>query len=82
MVLIKVSSPLNLIRKILCIVCVVLFVGGVLLFGGFFCVTSVFQWRILFVLPIIAITYPLMNIIMIFMRRFAHGRKKLVPQEE
>ena len=82
MVLIKVSSPLNLIRKILCIVCVVLFVGGVLLFGGFFSVTSVFQWRMLFVLPIIAITYPLMNIIMIFMRRFAHGRKKLVPQEE
>ena len=82
MVLVKVSSPLNLIRKSLCIVCVVLFVGGVLLLGDFFSVTSVFQWRMLFVLPIIAVTYPLMNIIMVFMGRFAKDHKKPVAQEE
>ena len=35
-ILIKVSSPLNMKRKILCIVCGVVLVGGVLFFGDFF----------------------------------------------
>ena len=82
MVLVKVSSPLNLIRKILCIVCVVIFVAGVLLFGGFFSVTSVFQWRMIFILPVIAITYPMMNGLMAFMRRFARGNKLRLAQGE
>lgn len=82
MVLVKVSSPLNLIRKILCIVCVVIFVAGVLLFGGFFSVTSVFQWRMIFILPVIAITYPMMNGLMAFMRRFARGHKLRLAQGE
>lgn len=82
MVLVKVSSPLNLIRKILCIVCVVLFVCGILFFGGFFSVTGVFQWRMIFVIPVIAITYPMMNGFMFIMRRIARGHKRFQAQGE
>ena len=83
-ILIKVSSPLNMKRKILCIVCGVVLVGGVLFFGDFFSVTTIFQWRMIFVIPVVAITYPMMNGFMEMMRRLTsirHKRKKTVVEE-
>lgn len=80
MVLVEVSSPLNLKRKILCIAMIVLFCGGVLFFGGFFSVTSVFQWRMLFVVPVMVITYPLMNYLMMFMKWCTLRRRKIAAE--
>ena len=80
MVLMKVCSPLNLKRKILCIAMIVLFCGGVLFLGGFFSVTSVFQWRMLFVVPVIAITYPLMNYLMMFMKWCMLRRRRIAAE--
>ncbi|MBB5263209.1 cation-transporting ATPase E [Catenibacillus scindens] len=83
-ILIKVSSPLNMKRKILCIVCGVVLVGGVLFFGDFFSVTTIFQWRMIFVIPVVAITYPMMNGFMTMMRRLTsirHKKKKTVMEE-
>ena len=75
-VLIKVSSPLNLKRKILCIVCGVVLVGGVLFFGDFFSVTTIFQWRMLFAVPVIAVAYPMMNAFMALIRMIARRHDK------
>ena len=61
LLLIKVSSPLNTRRKILCGCMVTFFICGILFFGWFFNVTNVFQWRMLFIVPILFWTYPLMN---------------------
>ena len=80
MVLVEVSSPLNLKRKILCVAMIVLFCGGVLFFGGFFSVTSVFQWRMLFVVPVMVITYPLMNYLMMFMKWCTLRRRKIAAE--
>ncbi|HIQ98887.1 MAG TPA: HAD-IC family P-type ATPase [Candidatus Scybalocola faecavium] len=84
-VLIKVSSPLNLMRKILCIVCGVILVGGILFFGGFFSVTTIFQWRMLFVIPVILVAYPMMNGFMTLVRmitRWHDKNKKLAFEGE
>lgn len=80
MVLMQVCSPLNLKRKILCIAMIVLFCGGVLFFGGFFSVSSVFQWRMLFVVPVMAITYPLMNYLMMFMKWCMLRRRRIAAE--
>ncbi len=68
LLLIKVSSPLNSKRKVLCGVMVTFFTCCILFFGWFFNVTTVFQWRMLFIVPILFVTYPLMNYAMAFAR--------------
>ncbi len=75
-VLIKVSSPLNLMRKVLCIVCGVILVGGILFYGGFFSVATIFQWRMLFVIPVILVAYPTMNGFMTLVRRITRWHDK------
>jgi len=66
MLLVKVSSPLNLRRKLLCGAMVAFFISGILFFGWFFSVTTIFQWRMIFVVPILFVTYPLMTYAMAF----------------
>lgn len=68
LVLVKVSSPLNGKRKLLCGVCIGLFSAGVLFFGGLFDVTTIFQWRMLFLVPVLVLTYPLMHALMMLMK--------------
>ena len=78
LVLVKVSSPLNRQRKGLCITCCVIFAFFILCFDDLFSVTNLFQWRMIFLIPIILLTYPLMNFFMRIMRKLTrkHGKKK------
>lgn len=61
LVLISVCMPLNNKRKVLCCLCVGLFIGSVLLLPGFFSITPVFAWRSIFIVPILALTILLMS---------------------
>lgn len=64
LVLLKVSSPLNLKRKILCGICIAVFLGGALIMPWWFSPGNLFQWRMIFLIPFLAWTYPLMNFLM------------------
>lgn len=57
MVLMKVSSPLNKIRSILCNTMTIAFVVCVIFLPDLFSINSVFSWRMIFIVPIIILTY-------------------------
>lgn len=57
MVLIKVSSPMNKIRSILCNAMTIAFVVCVIFLPDLFSISSVFSWRMIFIVPIIILTY-------------------------
>ena len=69
-VLVYVCSPLNKKRKLLCIICVALFVLALLIAPGLFSITSLFRWRLIFVIPIIWLIIIVMKLLVILMRRF------------
>lgn len=69
-VLVYVCSPLNKKRKLLCIICVALFVLALLIAPGLFSITSLFMWRLIFVIPIIWLIIIVMKLLVILMRRF------------
>lgn len=61
MVLIMVSSPMNRLRSILCNVMIALYVANVILIPDFFSINSFFTWRMIFLVPIIVVTYLCMK---------------------
>ncbi len=61
LVLISVCRPMNRKREALCIVCIVLFVGAILLFPGFLSIHSIFVWRTIFIVPLCLLTLIIMN---------------------
>ncbi len=69
-VLVYVCMPLNKKRKLLCIICVALFVLALLIAPGLFSITSLFMWRLIFVIPIIWLIIIVMKLLVILMRRF------------
>jgi len=69
MVLINVSSPLNKQRKILCNLMIIIFLAGVLLLPGFFSIESIFTWRMMFVVPLLGLVYPIMIYLTILMKK-------------
>lgn len=71
LVLFQVSSPLNRRRKWLCYAMVVLFVLAIIVLPGFFSVSTIFQWRMIFVIPLLVL-------VIIVMTYLAKGMQKLV----
>ena len=69
-VLFYVCMPLNKKRKLLCIICVALFVLALLIAPGLFSITSLFRWRLIFVIPIIWLIIIVMKLLVVLMRRF------------
>jgi len=69
MVLVNVSSPLNKQRKILCNLMIIIFLAGVLLLPGFFSIESIFTWRMMFVVPLLGLVYPIMIYLTILMKK-------------
>jgi len=69
MVLINVSSPLNKQRKILCNLMIIIFLAGVLLLPGFFGIETIFMWRLIFVIPLLGLIYPMMMYLTLFMKK-------------
>ena len=69
-VLVYVCMPLNKKRKLLCIICVALFVLALLIVPGLFSITSLFRWRLIFVIPIIWLIIIVMKLLVVLMRRF------------
>lgn len=61
LVLISVCRPMNRKREALCIICIVLFVGAILLFPGFLSIHSIFVWRTIFIVPLCLLTLIIMN---------------------
>lgn len=61
LVLVGVCCPMNKRRKALCILCISLFIAGILLMPGFFGIHSVFVWRSIFFVPIFALTVVIMK---------------------
>ena len=57
MVLMRVCTPMNKIRGILCNAMVFIFVACVILLPELFSINSVFSWRMIFIVPIIILTY-------------------------
>ena len=69
-VLVYVCMPLNKKRKLLCIICVALFVLALIIAPGLFSITSLFRWRLIFVIPIIWLIIIVMKLLVVLMRRF------------
>lgn len=61
MVVWEVCRPMNSRRRILCIAVGVIFVAAILAFPGFFSVTNVFNWRLIFAIPLMVLTSFLMG---------------------
>ncbi len=74
MVLIMVSSPMNRLRSILCNVMIVLYIANVILIPDFFLINSFFTWRMIFLVPIIVITYICMKYLSKLLQTLLRGR--------
>lgn len=61
LVLINVCMPMNKKRKVLCSMCVGLFIAAVLLIPGFFSIQPIFTWRSIFIVPILGLTILIMK---------------------
>lgn len=57
MVLMRVCNPMNKIRGILCNAMNIIFVICVIFLPGLLSISSVFSWRMIFIVPIVAVTY-------------------------
>lgn len=57
MVLMKVCSPMNKLRRILCNAMIIIFAACVIFWPDLFSISSVFNWRMIFIVPIIVVTY-------------------------
>lgn len=68
LVLLYVCSPMNKKRKALCIICVSLFILALLVLPGFFSITSLFVWRMIFVVPLFWLVYVVMKLLVMLMR--------------
>ena len=61
MVVWEVCRPMNMRRRILCIAVGVIFVTAIFLFPGFFSITGILNWRLIFIIPLVILTGYLMN---------------------
>ena len=59
MVVWEVCHPMNKRRRFLCISMAVLFVLAMLVLPGFFSITRIFQWRMIFIIPLMIFSYVL-----------------------
>ena len=71
LVLFQVSSPLNRRRKWLCYAMVALFVLAIIVLPELFSVSAIFQWRMIFVIPMLVL-------VIIVMTYLTKGMQKLV----
>ena len=74
MVLIMVSSPMNRLRSILCNVMIILYIANVILIPEFFLINSFFTWRMIFLVPIIVITYICMKYLSKLLQTILRGQ--------
>jgi cation-transporting ATPase E len=63
MVLLKVCSPMNKIRGVLCYAMTFIFAACVIFLPDLFSINRVFCWRMVFIVPIIMITYYSMKVL-------------------
>ena len=68
LVLVMVSSPMNLFRKIICIVMTAIFAASVAILPGLFNIDRIFEWKMIFILPVGIITYLCMRFFKWFFR--------------
>lgn len=61
MVVWEVCRPMNKRRKIVCITMATLFVLGLIVMPGFFSITRIFNWRMIFVIPLMVFTHRLLS---------------------
>ncbi|MBQ2288450.1 MAG: HAD-IC family P-type ATPase [Lachnospiraceae bacterium] len=61
MVVWEVCRPMNKRRRVLCVGMAILFVGGMIILPGFFSITRIFTWRMIFILPLMIFAYHLLN---------------------
>ena len=61
MVVWEVCRPMNMRRRILCIAVGAIFVTAIFLFPGFFSITGILNWRLIFIIPLVILTGYLMN---------------------
>lgn len=61
MVVWEVCYPMNKRRKVLCIAMAALFILAMLVLPGFFSITRIFNWRMIFIIPLIVLTQKLMS---------------------
>lgn len=61
MVVWEVCRPMNTRRKILCIAVGFIFVAAIFLFPGFFSITHILNWRLIFIIPLMLLTGYLMQ---------------------
>ena len=57
MVVWEVCHPMNKRRRFLCISMALLFVLAMLVLPGFFSITRIFQWRMIFIIPLMIFAY-------------------------
>ena len=57
MVLIAVSTPMNRMRTVLCYVSGIILAVCIILWPALFSITSVFRWRMIFIVPLVIFTY-------------------------
>lgn len=61
MVVWEVCHPMNKRRRLLCIVMASLFTLAILIMPGFFSVTNVFNWRMIFIVPLMIVTHRILE---------------------
>jgi cation-transporting ATPase E len=61
MVVWEVCRPMNTRRRILCVAIAVIFVAAILLLPGFFSITAIFNWRLIFIIPLMILTRYIMQ---------------------
>ena len=76
LVLYYVSQPLNTLRKWLEIIMGICFTAGIVLSPEFFGISSVFNWRLIFFVPLVFFTYYSMVIFGRLMRRILGRRRR------
>ncbi|MEE1243738.1 MAG: HAD-IC family P-type ATPase [Frisingicoccus sp.] len=61
MVVWEVCYPMNKRRRTLCILMAVLFVLAILVMPGFFSITNIFNWRMIFIIPLMVLAQKLLG---------------------
>ncbi len=57
MVLVMVCSPMNKLRSIICNACSISFIVCIVLWPNLFSINSIFNWRMIFLVPLVVVTY-------------------------
>lgn len=68
MVLVMVCSPMNKLRTIICNSCAIAFIVCIVLWPDLFSISSIFNWRMIFLVPLAVVTYFSMK----YLAQFVH----------